>query len=134
MYVCEAGVQLVFSHADIKLSQCHFFFFNFVLKYSWLTMLWQFQVDTKGIQSYRSLLVIYFKYSNVYPSIPNSLTIPDSWWVYLVNKLFVSCLFRLCIYKMSYDVSTSLSDFIQNNNLSVHPCCCKWHCFFLMAE
>ena len=31
---------------------CHFifFYFNFVLEYGWLTMLWQFQVNSKGTQ------------------------------------------------------------------------------------
>ena len=82
-----------------------FFTFYFILECGWLTMLWQFQVDSKGIQPYlymylfspklpsrpgchkhwadfpmlysRTLLVIHFKYSSVYMSIPNSLTNPS---------------------------------------------------------
>ena len=82
-----------------------FFTFYFILECGWLTMLWQFQVDSKGIQPYiymypfspklpsqpgchkhwadfpmlysRTLLVIRFKYSSVYMSIPNSLTNPS---------------------------------------------------------
>ena len=79
--------------------------FYFILEWGWLTMLWQFQVDSKGIQPYiymypfslklpshpgchkhwaefpmlysRTLLVIHFKYSSVYMSIPDSLTNPS---------------------------------------------------------
>ena len=78
--------------------------FYFIFGYNWLTI-WQFQVDSKGTQSYihrypfspklpsrpgchiplsrvpvlqsRPPLVNYFKYSTVYTTIPNSLTIPS---------------------------------------------------------
>jgi len=47
---------------------CHFifFYFNFVLEYSWLTMLWQFQVNSKGIQPY----VCMYPFSPKLPSHP----------------------------------------------------------------
>ena len=80
--------------------------FYFVSGHSWLTMLWQFQVNNKETQPYtylylfspkfpshpgrhkhwtefhvlcsRSLLAIHFKPSSVYTSIPNSPVIPSS--------------------------------------------------------
>ena len=79
--------------------------FDFILEWGWLTMLWQFQVDSKGIQPYIYMYpfslklpshpgcqnieqsspcstvgpcwLSIFKYSSVYMSIPDSLTNPS---------------------------------------------------------
>ena len=88
----------------------------FILENGWLTVLWEFQVDSKGTQPHmfmcpffprlpshvschvtlsrvpcaitnsRSLLVIYFKCSRTYMSTPDSLTIPSPTPSFLVTK------------------------------------------------
>ena len=35
---------------------------------------------------------------------------------------------------MSYDIYLSLTYFTLNDNLQVHPCCCKWHHFLLFDD
>ena len=130
-------------------------------RYSWLTILWisneQWRDSVIHIYMYpfssrlpshpgchiklsrvlcsRSLLVIYFKYSSVCMSIPNSLTMPlppsfpsthNHKFISSFSKSVIPCfvsssasfLFRVHIQGMSYDLSPSLSD-------SFHS---VWHC------
>ena len=97
----------------------------------------------------RSLLVIHFKYSRVYMSIPKSLIIPfphpsrppttissfsKSVSLFLFYKQFHLCHFFLdSMYKGCHTVFPllCLTDFTQCDSLWVHPCCCKWRCFVL---
>ena len=51
-------------------------------------------------------------------------------YFYFVNKFICIIFIRFHIQGISYDISLSLSDFTQYDNLQVHPCCCKWHYFF----
>ena len=73
-------------------------------------------------------LVIHFKYSSMYMSIPNALTSPiphpspqqpqvhslSLWVSFCFVSSFVSFLFRLHIEGMAYDISPSLSDLLHS--------------------
>ena len=87
----------------------------------------------------RYLLIIYFKYSSVYMSIPNpqsvlrilpplkpqvcSLSLWISFW--FVNR-FIWVIFQILHIK-NIIWYLSLSDLY--DNLQIHWCCCKWHYF-----
>ena len=94
---------------------------------------------------HRFLLVIYFKYSSFYMSIPISQYIPlpytcnhkfifyytsvtlllFSKWRYLFTPFFLDSTYKQYIFVFLY-----LTSFTQYDNLYIHTCCCKWHYFF----
>ena len=92
----------------------------------------------------RSLLVIHFKYSSVFMSIPNSLSFPrhpspsnHKLILQVCESLcfvssFVSFLFGFHIKGMSSSIFPYLSDLVHAVWHSlVQLCCCKWHYFIL---
>ena len=50
---------------------------------------------------------------------------------FLFYKFFCIVFLRVCIEVISYDRCLSLAYFPQYDNLQLHPCCCKGHCFLL---
>ena len=100
LFLCLLAIY-VCSWRHVYLGNLLLFFWLFILEYSWLTMLWGFQVYNRVIQlciymypfsifplchiilnripsAINSLLVIHFKCSSVCMSVPNALTIPSS--------------------------------------------------------
>ena len=92
----------------------------------------------------RALLVIHFKYSSVYMSNPNSLTIPSLHPFPLVTvssfsksvSLFLFCkyvhlhhFFLYFAYKQYHMIFLSLTYFTRYDNFQILPSCCKWHYF-----
>ena len=49
-------------------------------------------------------------------------------WV--TERSFVAFFFRFHLSGMSYNISSSLSEFTQYDHVQVHPCCCKHHYLF----
>ena len=97
----------------------------------------------------RSMLVIHFKYSSVYMSFQTPNRFPPffhhclgnhkrlhflSLWISscFVRSSFLSFLFRVHLWGMSYSISPSLSGLLHPVWQSPGPhCCCKWHYFIL---
>jgi len=72
------------------------------------------------------LSILNYPLPHLFPLVTISESVSD-----LQISLFVSFLFRFCLKMMSYNISLSLTDFIQCDNLYICPCCCKWHYFIL---
>ena len=72
------------------------------------------------------LSILNYPLPNLSPLVTISEFVSD-----LQISLFVSFLFRFCLKMMSYNISLSLTDFIQCDNLYLCLCCCKWHYFIL---